>query len=198
MLYQMLVGAWPLGLAPEDRKALDAFRARIWAWQEKALREAKRHSGWAAPNLDYEAACREFLNQLLDPERPAHLAQEIAAFAARIAPAGALNGLAQTLLRCASPGVPDLYQGTEFWDFSLVDPDNRRPVDFPARAVALSAGEAAADALAHWRDGRVKQAVIGRALAFRRRAPGSFPRAPMALEDRGQDGRPCHCFRTHS
>jgi (1->4)-alpha-D-glucan 1-alpha-D-glucosylmutase len=174
MLYQMLVGAWPLGLSPEDRRGLDAFCSRIWAWQEKALREAKRHTGWAAQNAEYETACREFLTQILDPERPAHLAQDLAAFAARIAPAGALNGLAQTLLRLTSPGVPDLYQGTEFWDFSLVDPDNRRPADFAARAASLSDETPPADLLKHWQDGRVKQAVIARALAFRRRAPGLF------------------------
>ena len=74
------------------------------------------------------------------PDRPSRLPEEIAAFAGRIAPAGAVNGLAQLLLRCAAPGVPDLYQGTEFWDLSLVDPDNRRPVDWAARQAALDAG----------------------------------------------------------
>ncbi|MBV8397228.1 MAG: malto-oligosyltrehalose synthase, partial [Acetobacteraceae bacterium] len=190
MLYETLVGAWPLDLFAEDRKGLDAFRTRIWAWQEKALREAKRLTSWAAPNDDYEAACREFLNQILDPDRPSHLAQEIAALAARIAPAGALNGLTQTLLRCTSPGVPDLYQGTEFWDLSLVDPDNRRPVDFAARARTLADDEAPVDAIGHWQDGRVKEAVIARALAFRRRAPGLFAQGtyvPLKLEGKMAD-----------
>jgi (1->4)-alpha-D-glucan 1-alpha-D-glucosylmutase len=102
------------------------------------------------------------------------MAHDIATFAARIAPAGALNGLAQTVLRLTSPGIPDLYQGTEFWDFSLVDPDNRRPVDYAARERALAADASPAELLAHWRDGRVKQAIIARGLAYRRRAAGLF------------------------
>jgi (1->4)-alpha-D-glucan 1-alpha-D-glucosylmutase len=146
-----------------------AFRDRVAAWQEKAVREAKRHSEWAAPNAAYEDTCREFLAQCLDPERTASVARELAAFAGRIAPAGAVNGLAQTLLRLTSPGVPDLYQGTEFWDFSLVDPDNRRPVDWAARQAALvDATVADWPALAaNWQDGRIKQAVIARTLALR-------------------------------
>ncbi|MCL2428713.1 MAG: malto-oligosyltrehalose synthase, partial [Alphaproteobacteria bacterium] len=125
MLYQTLVAAWPPGLTPDDRDGMDRFRERVAAWQEKAVREAKRHSEWAAPNPDYEATYHDFLIQTLIPDRAGHLAQDIATFAARIAPAGILNSLAQTLLRVSCPGVPDLYQGTEFWDFSLVDPDNR-------------------------------------------------------------------------
>ena len=174
MLYQTLVSAWPLDLSPDHRDGVAAFRDRVAGWQEKSVREAKRRSEWAAPNVAYETACREFLDQLLDPERAARMAHDIAAFAARIAPAGALNGLAQTVLRLTSPGIPDLYQGTEFWDFSLVDPDNRRPVDFAARERALEAEGSPAELLTHWRDGRVKQAIIARALAYRRRAAGLF------------------------
>ncbi len=174
MLYQTLVGAWPPGLAADDAAGIAAFAERVAAWQEKALREAKRHTGWTAPNEAYEAAARDFLTGVLDATRSSHVVAEIAAFAARLAPAGAINGLTQTLLRLTSPGVPDLYQGTEFWDFSLVDPDNRRPVDFEARRRALEAGEAPAALLASWQDGRIKQAVIGRVLAFRRRAGGLF------------------------
>ncbi|HYI85349.1 MAG TPA: malto-oligosyltrehalose synthase, partial [Acetobacteraceae bacterium] len=139
MLYQTLVGAWPLGLDVDDTPNLDTFLERVAAWQDKALREAKRRTEWAVPNPEYEAACRDFLFAMMAPDRPSHLGSEVAAFAARIAPAGAVNGLAQVVLRCASPGVPDLYQGTEFWDFSLVDPDNRRPVDWAARREALDA-----------------------------------------------------------
>ena len=174
MLYQTLVSGWPLNLEPDDREGLAAFRDRVAGWQEKSLREAKRRSEWAAPNTEYEAACQDFLIQLLDPERAARMTQDIAAFAARIAPAGALNGLAQTLLRLTSPGVPDLYQGAEFWDLSLVDPDNRRPVDYAARQKALEQEADPAALLATWRSGRVKQAMIGRALAYRRRAPSLF------------------------
>jgi len=174
MLYQTLVAAWPLDLGTEDAAALAAFRDRVGAWLEKAVREAKRHSEWAAPNLTYEGGCHDFLAACLDPARPAGVAAEIAAFAARLAPAGAVNSLAQTLLRLTVPGVPDLYQGTEFWDFSLVDPDNRRPVDWAAREAALAEAGGPADLLASWRDGRVKQALIARALALRARAPYLF------------------------
>jgi (1->4)-alpha-D-glucan 1-alpha-D-glucosylmutase len=176
MLYQMLVAAWPIGLAAEDRAGVAALVERLQGWQQKALREAKRKSGWAAPDEPYEQACQNFLSQMLDPERPARVAQEIAAFAARIAPAGALNGLAQTLLRLTSPGVPDLYQGSEFWDLSLVDPDNRRPIDFLARETALAAARPMEELIGSWPDGRVKQALIARVLNFRRRSNYLFSR----------------------
>jgi (1->4)-alpha-D-glucan 1-alpha-D-glucosylmutase len=110
---------------------------------------------------------------LLKPEGLA-LRQSIGATANRIAPAGALNSLAQTLLRLTVPGVPDLYQGTEFWDFSLVDPDNRRPVDYAARERALAESVPVSDLLADWHDGRVKQAVIAQALQVRNEHPELF------------------------
>ncbi len=186
MLYQTLIGAWPLDLSADDAEGLNAFRERVAAWQQKALREAKRHSGWAAPNEAYEQACQDFLAAVLDPERPAHVVQEIAAFVNRIAAAGALNGLAQTLLRITSPGIPDLYQGTESWDFSLVDPDNRRPVDFEERAKRLQADANPAPLLAHWRDGSVKQAILHRALRFRAANPALFAEgAYLALKVEG-------------
>ncbi|TPG60405.1 malto-oligosyltrehalose synthase [Roseomonas nepalensis] len=174
MLYQSLIGAWPLDLEPGDEEGVAALVARLAAWQEKALREGKRRSEWAVPNEPYEAACRDFITAMLAMDRPSRLREEVAALVARLSPAGAVNGLAQTLIRCTAPGIPDLYQGTEFWDFSLVDPDNRRPVDFPAREAALEAGEAPADLLAHWKDGRVKAAVLARALALRARLPALF------------------------
>jgi (1->4)-alpha-D-glucan 1-alpha-D-glucosylmutase len=101
------------------------------------------------------------------------LLDEIVTLVGRIAAAGAVNGLAQCLLRLTVPGVPDLYQGTEFWDFSLVDPDNRRPVDFAARVAALGDSDFSALA-ACWRDGRIKQALIARLLALRGRTPALF------------------------
>jgi (1->4)-alpha-D-glucan 1-alpha-D-glucosylmutase len=103
----------------------------------------------------------------------------------RIAPAGVINALSQTLLRLTSPGVPDLYQGTEYWDFSLVDPDNRRKVDFPAREASLRANLTPAALLPEWRDGRVKQAVIARALRLRAASPGLFTQGaytPLKIE----------------
>ena len=170
MLYQILVGAWPMGLIPGDVDAMRDYETRVAAWLEKALREAKRHTDWAAPDEAYEGAARAFLGGVLDPSRP--VAAELAEFAARIGPAGAINSLMQMVLRLTMPGVPDLYQGTEFWDFSLVDPDNRRPVDFARRDAAL--GVAPADAMADWTDGRVKQAILGRLLTVRAAHPELF------------------------
>ena len=170
MLYQTLVGAWPAGLTPDEADAMRDYEHRVAGWVEKALREAKRHTGWAAPDEAYEGAARAFLGGVLDPTRP--VAAELAEFANRIGPAGAINSLTQMVLRLTMPGVPDLYQGTEFWDFSLVDPDNRRPVDFAKRDAAL--GVAPADAMAHWTDGRVKQAILARLLALRAAQPGLF------------------------
>lgn len=183
MLYQTLVGAWPLGLSPADTEGMHAFQERVAGWLEKALREAKRHTGYAVPNAEYETACRDFLAGVLDPERS--VVTEIATFAARLSPAGAVNALSQMVLRLTSPGVPDLYQGTEFWDFSLVDPDNRRPVDFVAREASLHAATRPASLLPDWQDGRIKQAILHRLLCFRARAPGLFTRGvyiPLRVE----------------
>jgi (1->4)-alpha-D-glucan 1-alpha-D-glucosylmutase len=173
MLFQMLVASWPLGLDPEDREGILAWVERLAGWQQKAMREAKRRTGWAMPDEDYEAASRAFLDSVLDSESQPDLLHGIAALAARIAPAAAVKGLAQTALRLTVPGVPDLYQGTEYWDESLVDPDNRRPVDFAGRQAALGAA-GPLDLLPHWQDGRVKQAVIHRLLQLRARWPEVF------------------------
>ncbi len=189
MLYEMLVGAWPPDLSADDAEAVHAYGKRIVQWQEKALREAKRHSNWIAPNEAYEAACRDFVFQVLDATRPARVVHEIAGFAHRIAPAGAVNGLAQTLLRLTMPGVPDLYQGAELWDLSLVDPDNRRPVDYGLRVANLNDGGGLPD-LSDWRSGRIKQAVIARVLALRARCPALFAAGrylPLRVEGRAAD-----------
>jgi malto-oligosyltrehalose synthase len=172
ILYQMIVGAWPNELLPTDRIGCDAFAARLAAWQEKALREAKLRTDWTMPNLAYEAAAQEFLKAILG--EGSHFVSEAANFARRIGPAGAVNGLSQTLLKLTAPGIPDFFQGTEFWDFSLVDPDNRRPVDFDARIRALSDAAEPQMLAGQWRDGRVKQAVIARALGARKTAPMVF------------------------
>ena len=115
---------------PAMAPARTAFAERLAAWQQKALREAKLFSDWAAVDETYEDAARRFTLALIAEAALPDLLQEIATLVRRIAAAGAVNGLVQCLLRLTVPGVPDLYQGTEFWDFSLVDPDNRRPVDF--------------------------------------------------------------------
>jgi (1->4)-alpha-D-glucan 1-alpha-D-glucosylmutase len=172
MLYQMLVGAWPLHLAPDDVDGLELFATRIAAWQRKALREAKRWTRWTSPNEPYEDACEDFLRAVLSGDAAA----ELAAFAEYIATPGVANSLAQAVLRLTTPGVPDIYQGTDYWDFSLVDPDNRRPVDFLVRATSLDRAPAPRDALTHWRDGTIKQAVIARLLWARREHPELFAR----------------------
>lgn len=174
MLFQILLGCWPLDLRADDKAAMEQFCARILQWQEKALREAKLRTTWSDPNGDYEGACRQYVEHLLLASEGAPLRDEIAAAAAELAPAGALNGLVQSLLRMTTPGVPDLYQGTEYWDFSLVDPDNRRPVDFAARQRSLDGSASFDQLLQSWHDGRIKQCVISRTLQLRRRYPRLF------------------------
>jgi (1->4)-alpha-D-glucan 1-alpha-D-glucosylmutase len=176
ILYQALLGSWPLDIDLQDTKALAQYNERMWQWQRKALREAKLQSSWAAVNDAYEQATQMFLERLLLGDEGLPLRSAIAEAVQAIAPAGALNSLAQTLLRMTVPGVPDLYQGNEFWDFSLVDPDNRRPVDFQARREAVQADSAPAALVRDWRDGRVKQALIARTLAVRAEYPQLFHR----------------------
>lgn len=167
LLYQALLGSWPLDLGANDSDGLRDYFERLLRWQEKALREAKLASSWSAPNASYEAGCRSFLERLLTSAEGLELRTDIAAAVAEIAPAGALNSLAQCLLRMSTPGVPDLYQGAEFWDFSLVDPDNRRGVDYAARIDALTRLPAIDELLARWHDGHIKQWLISNVLAIR-------------------------------
>jgi malto-oligosyltrehalose synthase len=173
MLLQTIVGAWPLDLNRSDREGRMTFAGRLAAWQEKALREAKLRTDWMAVDEHYERAARTLVTRLIADAALPQLLQEITALVQRIAPAGAINGLAQCVLRLSVPGIPDLYQGTEFWDLSLVDPDNRRPVDFAARVAALDGGDLQQKGH-EWRDGRIKQILIARLLALRSRKPGLF------------------------
>ncbi len=173
-LYQTLVGAWPLDLDPADGDGLAAFGERVGGWWRKALREAKLNSSWAAPDEAYEDACLAFLKDAVDPLASPGFLADLVGFVEEIAPAGAVNGLVQALLRCTAPGIPDLYQGTEGWDFSLVDPDNRRPVDYVGRRTSLESPTAWPELLSDWRDGWVKQRVIATALSLRRRWPEVF------------------------
>ncbi|MCL9800082.1 malto-oligosyltrehalose synthase [Pseudomonas sp. AKS31] len=167
ILYQALLGSWPLQLRDDDQAGFADYAKRIWQWQQKALREAKLQSSWSAPSESYENAAQAFTEKLLTGEEGELLRAALSKTVNSIAAAGALNGLAQTLLRMTVPGVPDLYQGNEFWDFSLVDPDNRRPVDYPAREQALHAPLPPVELLANWRDGRIKQALIAEVLNLR-------------------------------
>lgn len=183
ILYQALLGSWPLDLRDDDQAGFADYAKRIWQWQQKALREAKLQSSWSAPNEAYENAAQAFTEKLLTSAEGELLRAALSKTVNSIAAAGALNGLAQTLLRMTVPGVPDLYQGNEFWDFSLVDPDNRRPVDYPARAQALQAQSAPAELLADWRGGRIKQALIAEVLNLRAEHAELFRRGSyQALE----------------
>lgn len=172
MLFQTMVGTWPFEFDTADSAARATFAERLAAWQVKAVREAKLRSDWAAVDEGYESAARDFVVALVADAAVPDLLDDIACFANRIAAAGAVNGLAQCLLKLTVPGVSDIYQGTEFWDFSLVDPDNRRPVDFALRAACVDRN--LTDLAFRWRDGRIKQALIARTLALRRQAPRLF------------------------
>lgn len=167
MLYQTLLGTWPLELDLDDEFAVKEYLDRLLRWQEKAVREAKLRSSWSSPNQAYETASRNFLTALMTADETKILRYDIATAAASIAPAGALNSLSQTLLRMSAPGVPDLYQGAEFWDFSLVDPDNRQPVDFDSRIDALSDARTIDELLTQWKNGHIKQWLILQTLGLR-------------------------------
>ncbi|HWV13882.1 MAG TPA: malto-oligosyltrehalose synthase [Cellvibrio sp.] len=176
ILYQILLGSWPLQLSLDDKPALDIYLERILRWQEKALREAKLRTSWTAPNVDYETACRHFTTGLFTANESQALRADIAQAAQSLAAAGALNSLSQTLLKMTLPGVPDIYQGTEFWDFSLVDPDNRQPVDFARRRHALKLDAQPDQLVQDWQSGAIKQWLIARTLALRNRHPELFSR----------------------
>ncbi|MCE9563142.1 MAG: malto-oligosyltrehalose synthase [Planctomycetes bacterium] len=178
LLYQTLVGAWLV--EPKASTTTWAFRDRIQQYMRKALAEAKVHTSWINPDADYEAAVVTFIDRVLDPVASAEFLADLAAFVDRIAFFGRINSLAQTLIRCTAPGVPDTYQGTEAWDLSLVDPDNRRPVDYHLRADWLRGLDERATASArslcrlalelsrHPSDPRAKLFVTARALRCRR------------------------------
>jgi (1->4)-alpha-D-glucan 1-alpha-D-glucosylmutase len=131
LLYQTLVGAWPLGIADNPGQT---FSRRICDFMRKAIREAKENTNWANPNQSYESAVTSFVNSVLESQE---FRDSFVPFQERIAYFGMLNSLAQTLIKLTVPGVPDIYQGTELWEFSLVDPDNRREVDYDTRHRAL-------------------------------------------------------------
>ncbi len=140
----------------------------------KALREAKLETSWTAPDAAYEEGVTQFVRRILDPVSGRAFIADLLPFAHQIARIGAVNGLAQTLLKLTVPGVPDSYQGTELWDLSLVDPDNRRPVDFELRRRWLADPRPASELVQGWRSGRIKQQLIARTLALRKRQPALF------------------------
>jgi (1->4)-alpha-D-glucan 1-alpha-D-glucosylmutase len=136
LLYQTLLGAWPDG--PLDGNALVGFRARIADYMQKATKEAKVHTSWINPNEEYDQAVRLFVEHLLPDSGQGPFLGDLLALQRRVAFFGRFNSLSQVLLKLTSPGVPDLYQGCELWDHSLVDPDNRRPVDYRRRREVLA------------------------------------------------------------
>ncbi|MBI1212200.1 MAG: malto-oligosyltrehalose synthase [Alphaproteobacteria bacterium] len=183
MFYQTLFGAWPTAFetAPSTSSAeLTDLIGRLQAFVVKAAREAKVHTSWDRPNENYEGGFCSFVERVLDVSRPNPFLSDFSDFHAELAPAAMLSSLSQLALKLTCPGVPDLYQGCEGWDFSLVDPDNRRPVDFVERAERLAETErvsdprATAEMLKNWRDGRIKQIMTARLLALRRRLPMVF------------------------
>ncbi len=175
LLYQTLLGTWPL--RPMNAGEHTEFVARIQQYMEKALREAKVYTSWISPNAPYEAIVQRFIEAILDPAPGNQFLNEFITFQNKVARAGMLNSLSQVLLKTAAPGVPDFYQGNEIWNFSLVDPDNRRPVDYALRRSLLETlddeehGDAAAlvtRLMEEPTDGAIKMYVTSRALRFRK------------------------------
>jgi (1->4)-alpha-D-glucan 1-alpha-D-glucosylmutase len=182
LIYQTLLGAWPMALVgratPEPAPMRD-FAERVKQYLVKALREAKQQTSWLRPNLAYEAACTDFVDRLLDVAGGNPFLEDVATFLPEIARLGALSSLSQTVLKLTAPGVPDIYQGRELWDFSLVDPDNRRAVDFAARRdmlrdLAARDRQPVGELLESWRDGRIKLRLTADLLGLRRQSPLLF------------------------
>jgi (1->4)-alpha-D-glucan 1-alpha-D-glucosylmutase len=184
LLYQSLVGSWPP--RPDS-----SFPERFKAYAVKAAREGKLETSWLNPNAAYEDGLGAFLDRILDDANGAFL-ESMTAFANRLSLLGALNALGQITLKATMPGVPDFYQGTEFWDLSLVDPDNRRPVDFAARDAALDA-TASKDwpRLAEtWANGHLKLAWTRTLLEMRSTFPDVFSKGtyrPLDVEGPDRD-----------
>ncbi len=170
-LYQTLVGAYPF-----NDSEYPEFIHRIKEYIIKAVREAKVHTAWLQPDAEYENGFTEFVDRILDRAENNVFTEKLKAFQARIAFYGALNSLSQTLLKITAPGIPDFYQGTELWNLSLVDPDNRRPVDFDHRQQTLKSIKARAasnlptlisELCESWMDGHIKLFLIAQALSTR-------------------------------
>ncbi len=174
MLYQALAGAWPHDLRPDDRDQLESLEQRVLAYAEKALREAKLRTNWSDVNQPYEEAVADFVRHLLAPDNSVFLSDFVQTLRPFIT-AGQVNSLTQTIVKLAAPGVPDIYQGSEGWDLSLVDPDNRREPDFKGLQAMLTerhgAGRAEADG---GETAQLKQSVISALLGLRKQNPALF------------------------
>jgi (1->4)-alpha-D-glucan 1-alpha-D-glucosylmutase len=171
LLYQTLLGTWPMRTNGEpEATATPEYIDRIQAYMAKALHEAKINTSWIQPNEEWDAAMLDFIAKILDPSPRNKFVPIFLPVAQEIARLGAINSLTQTLLKLTSPGVPDIYQGNEVWDYSLVDPDNRRPVDYSRRQEMLKALPSATpgELMQTWPDGRIKLFLTQRVLRFRR------------------------------
>jgi (1->4)-alpha-D-glucan 1-alpha-D-glucosylmutase len=184
LLYQTLVGVWPAeaAAAPIPSRAEPGLVDRVVEYMQKAVREAKVHTSWIHEQPEYGRAVARFVERALAGGTAPRFLASFVPFQRQIAQIGMLNSLAQLVLKLASPGVPDFYQGSELWDTSLVDPDNRRPVDFTMRQAMLEglrplferldgsedARSKLDELLAHWFDGRIKLLITRCGLQFRR------------------------------
>ena len=174
LLYQTLIGTWPLGESGPDE--YEVFRGRMREYMLKAAREAKVNTSWINPNVIYEDALAIFVDAVLDRSPGNAFLADFVPFQRAVSSCGMFNSLGQTLLKIVSPGVPDFYQGTELWDLSLVDPDNRRPVDYGMRIKMLEdirkreakPDQLARECIADMESGRIKLYVTHKALTFRK------------------------------
>jgi (1->4)-alpha-D-glucan 1-alpha-D-glucosylmutase len=179
LLYQTLLGTWPIRHdgEPEATPTPD-YVGRIQTYMAKALHEAKINTSWIQPNEEWDRAMRDFIAKVLDPSQRNKFIPAFLPLAKVIARLGAINSLTQVLLKLTSPGVPDIYQGNEVWDYSLVDPDNRRPVDYKQRREMLEGLTTAnaRDLIGNWTDGRIKMFLTQRVLQFRHQQMELFER----------------------
>lgn len=174
MIFQALAGVWPASLSPDDRDGLQSLETRFLGFLEKALREAKQRTDWIDSNESYESVVLDYARHLLSPDNTLFLHDFIQALQPFIR-AGLMNSLSQTVIKLTAPGVPDIYQGSEALNFSLVDPDNRREPDFTALAENLSAADGHIfNDEQRWRDGSVKQYVTATLLRLRPHYPELF------------------------
>jgi (1->4)-alpha-D-glucan 1-alpha-D-glucosylmutase len=211
LLYQTLIGAWPF----ESSESADwkTFSERIEQYMLKAIRESKEFTSWANPNAAYEDATSRFVRAILDPGARNQFLRQFSAFHSLISRVGMLNSLSQTLLKLTSPGVPDIYQGNELWDFSLVDPDNRRPVDYSRRREMLKSLRKRADTLdgdgpqlrhellehIHMEDGSIKMFLTFKTLCLRKSYSELFRAgdyAPLTVQGAHAD-KVCAFARKH-
>ena len=179
LLYQTLLGTWPVRADGEPESAATPdYVERIQAYMAKALHEAKINTSWIQPNEEWDAAMRDFVAKILDPSPRNKFVPAFLPVTKEIAHLGVINSLTQTLLKLTSPGVPDIYQGNEIWDYSLVDPDNRRPVDYNRRREMLEtfAATTPGELMQTWPDGRIKLFLTQRLLRFRRQHADLFQR----------------------